>query len=445
MRESDNLCQRREPGSTGAVAGPPGDREFGESKRERRPWWLVPAFFMLTLIASLLAACVGGSGVEEFQATVAPPVGGGVSMGGEALGGNAETTSLAQQVLEEVPGGELAWVGHEVRLAPSEALEHAHEFSFAYAREANHLLRIGSESQELKPGEGTQVSPGTAHRHEAPSGASVFWEVRLAAPGSAPPANVPNARLVFESGPLESIPSNPLAAFVHVLVPPDGETSVHTHPGPEFIYQLSGRIDYENALIGVVEMGPGAVEGIPPEVPVQKRNPFEEDAEFLSWFLVDTGEPFASPARFPAPAARGENVALAEKGARVVGVSSIFGGGSNEGTWGANSAIDGDLSTQWSTDGDGDNAWIEIELPTQTHVTSLGFWTRTMGASAEIFSFRVATDGGAVAGPFKLAGPATAHYFDTDLTAKSLRFEVIETSGGNTGAVEIEIYGEPVP
>ena len=245
--------------------------------------------------------------------------------------------------------------------------------------------------------------------------------------------------------PLEGVPERPLAAFVHVLVPPGGQTSVHTHPGPELIYQLSGNIEYENALIGTKEMGPGQIEGIPPGVAVQKRNGLQDDAQFLSWFLVDTAEPFASPARFSIQEVKSENIALLQQGARVIRVSSNYGNGSDDSTFGADKALDGDPSTGWSSNGDGDNAWIEIELPTETRVASIGFWTRTMGTSAETFSFRLITDRGEVYGPFDLPDAASIHYFDTDFTAKHLRFENVSSSGGNTGAIEIEVYGEPVP
>ena len=365
-------------------------------------------------------------------------------MGGGALGGSAVTTLLAREVLSlEETAGTLAWVAHEIRLESVQAFEHTHEFAFVYAATELHLLTKGSESVRLEPTQGAAVRSGTAHQHKAPDGPSVFWEIRLAALGSPPPPNAPNARLIFESSALEGIPSRPLAAFVHVLVPSGAETSVHTHPGPELIYQTVGRIEYENALIGIREMGPGEAEGIPPRVAVQKRNAFADDAEFLSWFLVDIAEPFASPARFSTPGTKGENIAAKDKGARIVGVSSNYGNGANDSAFGANNAIDGDPGTAWSSDGEGDNAWIEIELPTETHVTSIGFWTRTMGTSAQIFSFRVITDGGEVYGPFELAGTDSIYYFDTDLTAKGLRFESVSTSGGNTGALEIEVYGEP--
>lgn len=141
----------------------------------------------------------------------------------------------------------------------------------------------------------------------------------------------------------------------------------------------------------------------------------------------------------------GDNLAFLSKGARVVSVSSNYGDGNNDSTWGANHAIDGDPDTQWSTNGDGDNAWIEIELPTETRISAVGFWTRTMGTSAQIFSFRVINERDEVAGPFILDDADTIHIFTTNLTAKRLRFEAINTSGGNTGAVEMEVYGKAIP
>ena len=132
---------------------------------------------------------------------------------------------------------------------------------------------------------------------------------------------------------------------------------------------------------------------------------------------------------------------FAETG-RVSAVSSEYGGAA-DGPFAAIRAIDGDPSTQWSSNGDGDGAWIEIELAAPTHVERVGFWSRTMGGSAEIFSFRIVTDEGEEFGPFEVSGAAQIYFFDTDFTARRLRFEAVETSGGNTGAVEIEIYGSP--
>ena len=138
------------------------------------------------------------------------------------------------------------------------------------------------------------------------------------------------------------------------------------------------------------------------------------------------------------------NLALSENGSSIVGVSSNFGGVGDGGPWGSQSAIDGDPRTEWSSNGDGDDAWIEIELPAEIKVTSVGFWTRTMGASSQILSFKVTTDGGKTAGPFQLDDASAIKQFNVDLRANRLRFEAEETTGGNTGAVEIEVYGEPV-
>ena len=365
-------------------------------------------------------------------------------MDGGALGGSAVTTLLAQEVLSlEDATGTLAWVAHEIRLVSGEALEHSHEFAFVHASAEPHLLTTEGKSLRLAPSQGAAIRAWVTHRHETLDKPSVFWEIRLSAPGTPPPPNAPNARLVFESSVWEGIPKRPLAAFVHVLVPSGAETSVHTHPGPELIYQTVGRIEYENALIGAREIGSGEIEGIPPRVAVQKRNVLADDAEFLSWFLVDMTEPFASPARLFVPRIKGENVAAIDKGGRVIGVSSNYGNAANDSAFGADNVLDGDPGTEWSSNGDGNNAWIEIELSTETQVTSIGFWTRSMGTSAQIFSIRVITDRGEVYGPFELAGAGSIYYFDTPLTAKRLRFESVNTNGGNTGALEIEVYGEP--
>ncbi|MEX0788573.1 MAG: discoidin domain-containing protein [Anaerolineales bacterium] len=136
------------------------------------------------------------------------------------------------------------------------------------------------------------------------------------------------------------------------------------------------------------------------------------------------------------------NLASTAAGARVSGVSSQFGSEASDGAYAAIRAIDGAPSTQWSSNGDGNDAWIEIELPAPTHITRVGFWTRTMGSSAQIYSFRIVTDQGQAFGPFELSDAAQIHYFPTDFSASRLRFEAVETSGGNTGAVEIEVYGE---
>jgi hypothetical protein len=138
----------------------------------------------------------------------------------------------------------------------------------------------------------------------------------------------------------------------------------------------------------------------------------------------------------------GRNVAAPAAGAKVVGVSSNWADGNLDSSFGGNKAIDGDPSTAWSSDGDGDGAWIEIELDQKYDLDAIGFWTRTMGTTAQISRFTVSTEAGSQLGPFDLPDAATIYYFNVQVQAKRLRFEVDASSGGNTGAVEIEVYAK---
>jgi hypothetical protein len=74
--------------------------------------------------------------------------------------------------------------------------------------------------------------------------------------------------------------------------------------------------------------------------------------------------------------------------------------------------------------------------------SALEVWTRSMSdGTAQIIAFTVTTDGGVVLGPFRLQDAAQPYRFEVDVTARSLRLDVIESSGGNTGLVELAAYG----
>lgn len=64
--------------------------------------------------------------------------------------------------------------------------------------------------------------------------------------------------------------------------------------------------------------------------------------------------------------------------------------------------------------------------------------------SAQIRAFTLTTEGSEVLGPFTLQDAARAYRFEVDVTARSLRLDVVESSGGNTGLVEFGAYGRPV-
>jgi hypothetical protein len=130
----------------------------------------------------------------------------------------------------------------------------------------------------------------------------------------------------------------------------------------------------------------------------------------------------------------GENLALS---ATVVEVSSEFSTG-----FAGMLAIDDDLTTEWSTAGDGDDGSITIDLGTSQDIAGVEFVSRSMADGSAITStFAVHVDGGEPLGPFPAASPATSRIGQLDVNGRVVRFDVEQSSGGNVGAVEIRVYG----
>ncbi len=149
---------------------------------------------------------------------------------------------------------------------------------------------------------------------------------------------------------------------------------------------------------------------------------------------------------FRTPAAESSNEvnqASLAAGAQVIAVSSNFGGASNEQTWGANSALDENPATAWSSNGDGNNAFIDVQLAEASQPHAVEVWSRSMSdGSAKISQFTLTTNTGQQLGPFTLPDTTQAHRFDVNITEniQSLRLDVTESTGGNTGLVEFAIY-----
>jgi hypothetical protein len=100
-------------------------------------------------------------------------------------------------------------------------------------------------------------------------------------------------------------------------------------------------------------------------------------------------------------------------------------------------ALDGDPSTAWSSRGDGDDAWLEIDLGAPTEVGSVAWVTRSMTDGTAITdTFTVIADGVPL-GTFP-TGPDGA---PVGIPVRLLRLEAETTTGGNTGATEIVILG----
>ncbi|MCF7969809.1 MAG: fibronectin type III domain-containing protein [Methylococcaceae bacterium] len=135
------------------------------------------------------------------------------------------------------------------------------------------------------------------------------------------------------------------------------------------------------------------------------------------------------------------NFLALSNGATIAEVSSNFGGVNNNQTWGANSAIDGSAGTAWSSSGDGDNAFITIALAQTQAINTLSVWSRSMSnGSAKVVSFKVTIDTGEVLGPFQLPDTQKAYDFAINRTTSSIRLDVDESTGGNTGFVEIAAF-----
>ncbi len=132
-------------------------------------------------------------------------------------------------------------------------------------------------------------------------------------------------------------------------------------------------------------------------------------------------------------AEHGENLAT---GATVLDVSSEF-----SSAWAAANALDGDLTTEWSTAGDGDEAFIEIDLGTEQDLAGVEFITRSMADGTAITTtYFVIVDGGERLGPFPAGSPADPRFQPIEARGQIVRFEAEDTSGGNTGAIEIGVF-----
>ena len=104
----------------------------------------------------------------------------------------------------------------------------------------------------------------------------------------------------------------------------------------------------------------------------------------------------------------------------------------------ATNAIDGNLATEWSSAGDGDNAYIEIDLGQPQPVTAIVFRTRQMTDGTAITNTFTISIGDQQYGPYP-TGTEPA-IFDEPVAGQTVRIDADQTTGGNTGATEIEIY-----
>ena len=118
-------------------------------------------------------------------------------------------------------------------------------------------------------------------------------------------------------------------------------------------------------------------------------------------------------------------------GARIDDVSSEY-----SEAFSASNAVDGDPTTEWSTLGDGDSAFITLDLGRLVDISAVAFRTREMSDGSAITRTFTVTVDGTTLGPF----PASK-VVPVEVTAQVLRFDIEASSGGNTGATAIEVFG----
>ena len=132
-------------------------------------------------------------------------------------------------------------------------------------------------------------------------------------------------------------------------------------------------------------------------------------------------------------ATSGPDIAI---GAQIIAVSSQW-----SDAYRAAHAVDGKLSTEWASAGDGDRAFITIDLGRQRKITGIAFISREMSdGSAITRTFAVVVDGRRRFGPFPAGNQLNPHVVPVSFTGRFLRFEVVQSTGGNTGATEIQVF-----
>ena len=106
----------------------------------------------------------------------------------------------------------------------------------------------------------------------------------------------------------------------------------------------------------------------------------------------------------------------------------------------ATNAIDDSGTSEWSSAGDGDAAYVTIDLGAIRDVGGVEFITRSMlDGTAITETFTVTVDDGETFGPFPAGTPVEPNFAAVETTGRVFRFDVDTSTGGNVGAVEIRI------
>jgi hypothetical protein len=122
------------------------------------------------------------------------------------------------------------------------------------------------------------------------------WLVTLGGKGG----SIAGGNEVAEIGPISPPPSAPeyLLRINSAGGPPGVRTPVHTHPGSETFYVLSGELSQKTSS-GVMRVAAGqSMPGHSPGMPMEVSSGGASDLNALVMFVVDAAKPFSSPAKF---------------------------------------------------------------------------------------------------------------------------------------------------
>ena len=121
------------------------------------------------------------------------------------------------------------------------------------------------------------------------------WLFTLASKGGA----TPGASKVAEIGPVPVIAATEyLLRINHAFGAPGSKTPVHSHPGSEAFYVLTGRLGMKTPH-GVMHADAGkTMNGHNADMPMEVFSAGTTDLDQLVMFVVDATRPFSSPAKF---------------------------------------------------------------------------------------------------------------------------------------------------
>jgi hypothetical protein len=170
-----------------------------------------------------------------------------------------EIKSIAEKTIQQLPGGQLFW-----RIDNFPTLERA------------------------------QAAAGpTALAAEA---AGKAWLFTLGAKGGSSPGGT----IVAEVGPVPSFPAPEYLLRINSAGgAPGARTPVHTHPGSESFYVLTGELSQKTPH-GVGHAAAGqTMPGHGPGMPMEVSSSGTSDLSVLVMFVADATKPFSSPAKMP--------------------------------------------------------------------------------------------------------------------------------------------------